>query len=135
MSTTTTTTTAVDRLLEIVVGTRAAAAAFDDVYAPDATIDSVVPGWRFASTGDQIVSQLADWFNAPGELEELERLGTSTGEVVSYTVASTDGAGVPFAARHVHVLTVIDDRIVREQVWCGGRWPAPLLAEMDAASR
>jgi len=33
----------------------------------------------------------------------------------------------------LHVLTVRDDRIVSDMVFCGGRWPASLLAEMEAA--
>jgi hypothetical protein len=41
--------------------------------------------------------------------------------------------GVPHAAHHVHVLDVVDGRIVADTVWCAGRWPASLLAEMEAA--
>ena len=41
--------------------------------------------------------------------------------------------GVPHAAHHLHVLTVRDDRIVSDMVFCGGRWPASLLADMEAA--
>ena len=39
----------------------------------------------------------------------------------------------PHAGHHLHVLTVRDDRIVSDMVFCGGRWPAALLAEMEAA--
>jgi len=31
------------------------------------------------------------------------------------------------------VLAVRDNRIVADTVFCGGRWPASLLAEMEAA--
>jgi hypothetical protein len=41
--------------------------------------------------------------------------------------------GVPHAAHHMHLLTVADDHIVGDTVMCGGRWPASLLAEMEAA--
>jgi hypothetical protein len=41
--------------------------------------------------------------------------------------------GVPHAAHHMHLLTVRDDRIVHDTVLCGGRWPAKLLTEMEAA--
>lgn len=127
---TTTTTTAVDRLLEVVAGTRHTGT---DIYAADAELDAVVPGWRFSVRGvDGIGAQFAQWFDNPSELEELERHPTPTGEVVVYT-ATFEDHGVPTAARHVHVLTVEDDRIVRDEFWCGGRWPAPLLAEMEAA--
>jgi hypothetical protein len=33
----------------------------------------------------------------------------------------------------MHRLTVRDDQIVADTVFCGGRWPASLLAEMEAA--
>ncbi len=43
---------------------------------------------------------------------------------------------MPHASHHCHVLTIdpfLDGgRIVADQVWCGGRWPAALLAEMEA---
>jgi len=130
--TSTTTTTAVDRLLEVVVGARPVG---DDVYAADAEIDAVVPGWRFPAVGrERIADQLAEWFRHPGALEELERHPTADGEVVTYTVTWEEN-GVPHAGRHVHVLTIEDDRIVRDRFWCGGRWAAPLLAEMEAARR
>ena len=41
--------------------------------------------------------------------------------------------GVRHAAHQVHLLTVDGDRITRDTVFCGGRWPAALLAEMEAA--
>lgn len=131
-STATPTTTAVDRLLEVVVGDRRADT---DIYAPDAEFDATIPGWRFSVAGaGAIADQLAEWFAHPGRLEELERHPTPTGEVVSYTV-TWEEHGIPHAAHHVHVLTIDDARIVRDQAWCGGRWPAPLLAEMEAARR
>jgi hypothetical protein len=130
-SATTTTTTAVDRLLAVVVGGEPG----PDLFSPTAELDATVPGWRFSvTTGDAICHQLAEWFADPGVLEELDRHPTPTGEVVTYTVTWVEG-GVPHAAHHAHVLTIDDDRIVRDQFWCGGRWPAPLLAEMEAARR
>jgi len=33
----------------------------------------------------------------------------------------------------MHLLTVRDDLIVADTVFCGGRWPAALLAEREAA--
>lgn len=132
MTTTTTTTTVVDRLLAVVAGTRPTG---DDVYAADAELDAVVPGWRFAVRGAPAIGdQLAEWFRCPAALEELECRSTAGGAVLTYTV-TWEEQGVPHAGRHVHVLSIIDDRIVRDQFWCGGRWPAPLLAEMEAARR
>jgi len=53
-------------------------------------------------------------------------------EIVEYTLGWTEN-GVPHAGHHVHLLTVHDDLIVADTVFCGGRWPASLLAEMEAA--
>ena len=41
--------------------------------------------------------------------------------------------GIPHAAHHVHLLEVAAGRIAVDTVVCGGRWPAALLAEMQAA--
>jgi hypothetical protein len=132
MTTTTTTTTAADRLLDVVRGIRSAG---PDIYADDATFDAVVPDWRFPLTGaEPIRYQLAEWYAFPAELEEVERHPTADGEVVAFT-ATWSELGVPFAARQIHVLTIVDDRITRQQVWCGGRWSSTLLAQMEEARR
>lgn len=124
----TTVGTAVDRLLAVVVGGKPGT----DIFTETAELDATVPEWRFSLTGDAIGRQFGKWFANPGELEELQRHSTPTGEVLTYTVTWIEG-GVPHAARQAHVLTIEDDRITRDQFWCGGRWPAPLLAEMEAA--
>jgi hypothetical protein len=130
--TTTVTTTAADRLLHAVThpGT-----AVDDVYAADAIFDATVPGWRYAVRGARSIGyQYAEWFRDPATFDELERHPTATGEVVEYTLAWEED-GVPHAAHHVHVLTIdpATDRIITDHVWCGGRWPADVLAQMEAA--
>ena len=130
MTTTALTTTAADRLLAVVVGGEPGA----DLFTEDAELDATVPDWRFTATGDAIREQLRKWFAEPGELEELQRHVTPTGEVITYTVTWLEG-GLPTAARQVHVLTIVEDRITRDQFWCGGRWPAARLAEMEAARR
>lgn len=129
-TTATATTTAVDRLLAVVAGGTPGT----DLVTETTELDATCPGWRFSATGNVILEKLAQWFANLGELEELERHVTPTGEVVTYTVTWVEG-GVPHAARQVHVLTIDDDRITRDLFWCGGRWPAPLLAEMEAARR
>jgi hypothetical protein len=65
-------------------------------------------------------------------MEELRRIPHPGGEVVAYLLAWEED-GVPHAAHHVHVLDVVDDRIVADTCCCGGRWPASLLAEMEVA--
>ena len=52
--------------------------------------------------------------------------------MIEYTLSWSEN-GVPHAAHHMHRLTVRDNRIVADTVFCGGRWPAKLLAEMEAA--
>jgi hypothetical protein len=49
-------------------------------------------------------------------------------------VLAVDEGGIPHAARQARVIRVRDDVIVSDVVWCGGRWPVGLLAEMAQAS-
>jgi hypothetical protein len=126
----TTTSTAIDLFLDSICGRHD-----PGCWAPDAVLDAVVPGWRFMTTGASAVAgQFRAWFRDPGLLEEVRRQGTDTGEVVEFTVTWVEN-DVPHAARQVHVLELDDHgRIVHDHMWCGGRWPATLLAEMEAAS-
>ena len=103
-------------------------------WSDDATLDAVVPGWRFSVHGaDAIDEQFRAWFRDPGTLEEVRRHEIPTGEIVELTVTWVED-GVPHAARQVHVLDLDESgRIARDNMWCGGRWPAQLLAKMEAA--
>lgn len=103
-------------------------------YAPGAVLDAVVPGWRLAAEGpDAIAREYGGWFRHPARLTDLRRIPTATGEVVEYTLTWTED-GVGHTGRHVHVIDLADDgRIVSDHVWCGGRWPADLLAQMGQA--
>ena len=108
-----------------------------DAWSADAKLDATVPNWRFHVSGaDAIRTEYARWFADPGQFGELRRYpldpGEGPSEVVEYTFSWTEN-GVPHAVHHVHLLTVRDDRIVADTVMCGGRWPASLLAEMEAA--
>jgi hypothetical protein len=132
MDITASSTTVVDRLLDAIRSGDLVAA--DHLFAPACILDAVVPGWRFAVNGDEAIrAEYARWFADPGEFEELRRLPTEHGEVLEYTLSWVEN-GVPHAVRHIHVLEVDAeaDRIVSDHVWCGGRWPASLLAEMGA---
>jgi hypothetical protein len=125
------TTTVVDRFLDDLQ----AATVGPDLYADDAELDAVVPGWRFAKRGGAaIVAEYARWFAHPGTLEEVRRHPLPGGEVVEYTVHWVED-GVAHAARHIHVLEIDGESgLIRvDRVWCGGRWDADLLARMDAA--
>lgn len=120
----------VDRFLDAVVSATVPGC---DAWSADATLDATVPNWRFHCAGAEAIrAEYAGWFADPGGFEQLRRLPTDGGEVVEYTLAWTEN-GVPHAGHHVHLLTVRDDLIVADTVMCGGRWPASLLAEMEAA--
>jgi hypothetical protein len=106
-----------------------------DAWSADATLDATVPNWRLHADGaDAIRAEYARWFADPARFDELRRYPVEGGsaEVIEYTLSWTEN-GVPHAGHHLHVLTVRDDRIVSDVVFCGGRWPAALLAEMEAA--
>jgi ketosteroid isomerase-like protein len=105
-----------------------------DALSPDVTLDATVPNWRFTVRGDAAVrAELARWYADKAEFEELKRTPLPSGELVEFTLRWEEG-GVPHAAHQAHVLEVADGRIRRDQVWCGGRWPASLLAEMAEAA-
>jgi hypothetical protein len=106
-----------------------------DAWSAGATLDATVPNWRLSAVGpDAIKTEYGRWFADQGRFEELHRYPVSAGatEVVEYTLSWSEN-GVPHAAHHLHLLTVRDDLIVSDVVFCGGRWPASLLAEMEAA--
>lgn len=102
-------------------------------WSADAVLDATVPEWRFHRLGaDAIREEYGRWFADPGRFERLRRLPTPGGEVVEYVLTWTE-QGVPHAGHHVHLLQVDDGVITADTVLCGGRWPASLLAEMQAA--
>jgi hypothetical protein len=103
-----------------------------ELYAPDAVLDATVPMWRFEAHGPTaIATQLSRWFADPGELTEVERSPLPHGESVRFTLEWTED-GEPWAVRQVHFLETSGDRIIRQEAWCGGRWPAARLAEIEA---
>ena len=124
---------AADRFLDAVG--EATVASADDIQATDVRLDATVPGWRLGVRGDDAVrAEYARWISHAATLEELDRHTTADGEVLESTMGWIEDA-VPHAARHAHVLTIDRDadRITADHVWCAGRWPASLLAEIDAA--
>lgn len=102
-----------------------------DIYHPAAVLDATVPHWRFESHGPAAIArQLSGWFADPGELFELDRVELPGGEVVRFTLAWTEN-GRPMSAHQVHVLTVDEGLITHQDAWCGGRWNAALMAEIE----
>ena len=106
-----------------------------DAWSADATLDATVPNWRLHRAGpDAIRAEYAGWFADPAHFDELRRypVDGGAGELIEYTLSWAEN-GVPHAAHHMHLLTIRDGRIVADIVLGGGRWPAALLAEMEAA--
>jgi hypothetical protein len=105
------------------------------VFADDAVLDATVPNWRFSVRGGEAVrDQLGGWYRDPGRFEELRRFPLPGGELVEFTLTWQEN-GVPHAGHQAHVLQVAGGRITADTVFCGGRWPASLLAEMAEAER
>ena len=104
-----------------------------DVFSADATVDATVPHWRFEVNGrEAVAAEYATWFADPGHFEEVTRAPLPDGELVTFTLAWEEH-GVPHTSHQSHQLTVRGNKIVMDRAWCGGRWPASLLAEMEAA--
>jgi hypothetical protein len=105
-----------------------------DVFCDDAVLDATVPNWRFSVRGgDAVRAKLATWFADPGHFEDLRRSALGDGELVEFTLAWEEG-GVGHVCHQAHIMRVRDGRITSDTAFCGGRWPAPLLAEMAAAA-
>jgi hypothetical protein len=67
-------------------------------------------------------------------VEELRRTSLPDGELVEFVLTWEEG-GIPHACHQAHVLRVVENRITEDVAFCGGRWPASLLAEMEASEQ
>ena len=106
-----------------------------DVWAEDATLDATVPNWRLHAAGaDAIRAEYARWFADPGHFDELRRYSVEGGEaeVVEYTLSWLED-GVPHAAITCTCSRCAVTASSPTPFFCGGRWSAALLAEMEAA--
>ncbi|MGH8993902.1 MAG: hypothetical protein ACRDYV_01815 [Acidimicrobiia bacterium] len=100
------------------------------VFAADAVLDATVPHWRFTRHGEDAVrGTLAEWYRDRGRFESLSRTPLPTGELVEFML-SWEEDGIAHAAHQIHVLRLDDGQIIADTVFCGGRWPAALLADM-----
>jgi hypothetical protein len=121
----------VDRFVQAI---EEAAVAGTDAFADDAVLDATVPNWRFVVRGGSaICREFAKWYGHPGRFEELRRTPLPDGELLEYTLSWIEEE-VLHKSHQAHHLTVADGRIIADTVWCGGRWPATLLAEMEAGT-
>jgi hypothetical protein len=107
-----------------------------DLLAEDIVLDATVPDWRMRLRGTSaVLERYGAWFADPGHFEELTRTPMPGGEIVRFLLSWTEN-GVPMAARQAHFYEIDDsDRITRDEMFCGGRWDAGRLAEMEAADR
>ena len=123
-------TTAIDRhLAAIETGT----APGEDVFADDVLLDATVPNWRFRLLGEaRVRKQIERWFSCPGQFDTIERTPLADGELVRFELSWMEN-GNPYACHQMHRITVDGDRIVGVTLFCGGKWPAALLAEMEEA--
>jgi hypothetical protein len=105
-----------------------------EVFAEDAVLDATVPNWRYTTRGGPAVqAELARWYADPGTFENLRCTPIADGEVVEFTLTWEED-GVTHMCHQAHILRLCNERIVSDTAFCGGRWPAPLIAEMAAAS-
>jgi hypothetical protein len=123
-------TTVTDRLLTGIESADFTA----DLWTADAVFDATVPNWRFAVHGrEQINTTLTGWFAEQGRFEEVRRTPLPGGELVEFVLSWTE-QGVPHACHQAHILRIENDRIAAHTAFCGGRWSASLLAEMEEAA-
>jgi hypothetical protein len=106
-----------------------------EAFAPDAVIDATVPNWRYRVEGTQAIrSELGRWYAHAGTFEDLNRTVVPGGELVQFTLCWEE-KGIPHAAHQAHVIKMNAEGITSDTIWCGGRWPASLMAQMDEAAR
>jgi hypothetical protein len=105
----------------------------DGLFAPDAVLDATVPNWRLSVRGsDAIRDQLSRWYAEQGQLVSVDRAPIPEGELVEFTLTWSE-QGVDYTAHQAHILRVAGNRILADTMFCGGRWPASLVAEMEQA--
>jgi hypothetical protein len=124
--------TTIDRFTRAIEAGNMASA---DVFCADVTLDATTPGWRFRRSGVTAVrGELAGWFADPGHFEALECTPIDGGAVIEFTLTWEEW-GVPHACHQAHMVKMRDGRIASLTSFCGGRWPASLLAQMEQAQR
>ena len=133
MTTTTVTSNPLERLYTTVEhGTPIDA----DVFTHDVVLDATVPMWRIHRHGAAATAaELGGWFADAGHFEGFQHFALPDGALVEFTL-TWEQNGVPHACHQSHRLEFdADGRIRRLTAWCGGRWPANLLADMARAEQ
>jgi hypothetical protein len=105
----------------------------DDIFCEDVVLDATVPNWRFQAHGAKAVrDELGRWYADLGHFGELRRNSIGGGELVEFTL-SWQEAGTLHTCHQAHVIMLRDGRIASDTVFCGGRWPEPLVVQMEEA--
>lgn len=106
-----------------------------DVFSEDVVLDATVPNWRFSVHGAAALrAELGRWYADRGEFGDLRRVQLPDGELVEFTLTWQED-GVPHMCHQAHILRLENGRVAADTVFCGGRWPAPLIEEMAVAAR
>ena len=122
------TTQAVDALLDAI----AAGDVRGELFTDDVVLDATVPNWRFLAQGRaEVTTELRGWFGDAGSFEQVRRDALPDGELVEFTLHWTED-GVPHTCHQAHILRLRNGRISADTAFCGGRWPAQLVAQMSA---
>lgn len=104
-----------------------------DIWTDEARLDATVPQWRLERIGaESVAAELSRWYAVPITVESAVRRPIPGGEAVELDLSWIED-GLPHAGHQMHVLVLDGDRISTDTVFCGGRWSATLLAEMEAA--
>jgi hypothetical protein len=123
------TTYPVDRLLAEISAGRGITT---DTWTDDARLDATVPNWRLERRGAaSVAAELTRWYDVPMTVESAVRRPVPGGEAVEIDLSWVED-GIPHAAHQMHVVQLDGGRISADTVFCGGRWSATLLAEMEA---
>lgn len=103
------------------------------LFSDDASLDATVPNWRFQVRGGEAVrAELARWYADPGQFLDVERTPIPGGELVEFTLSWMED-GVPHRVHQAHILQVAQGTVSRDTAFCGGRWPADLVQQMEQA--
>lgn len=104
------------------------------IFSPDVILDATVPNWRYTTQGAAAVrAELSRWYATPGHFGDVRRLQVTDGELVEFTLTWEED-GVTHMCHQAHILRLHDGKVASDTAFCGGRWPAPLIAEMAAAA-
>ncbi len=123
-------TTTIDKLL---AGIEAAAIPVG-LLRDDVIFDATVPNWRYTLAGAEVVrAELAKWYAEPGHFQDLRRTPLPDGELIEFTLQWRE-QDVPHMCHQAHILHLREGQVAEHTAWCGGRWPASLIAQMQATA-